>query len=152
MRASGFTLIELMTAVAVLAILATVAAPNYRTFVINQRVRTASYDLMTALVFARSEAIKRNASVVVTQAAGGWTAGWTVSVGATTLRTQDAYNAGVSIVNSGSLTAITYGNDGRLSGAASDFTIASTEGSFAVQPRCLSVRLGGFPSSKMGGC
>jgi type IV fimbrial biogenesis protein FimT len=152
MKASGFSLIELMTAVAVLAILATIAAPNYRNFVLTQKVRTASYDLMTSLVFARSEAIKRNASVAVTQAAGGWAQGWTVTSGGTTLRTQDPYSSGISISNSGSLTSISYGNDGRLSGATSDFTIASTDGSPVVQQRCVSIKLGGMPNSKVGSC
>src|SRR2546425_10294753 len=77
----GFSLIELVTALAVLAILATVALPSYQNFVLTQRVRGASYDLMTSLVFARSEAIKRNASVSMTQAAGGWAQGWTGSAG-----------------------------------------------------------------------
>src|SRR5260370_42173565 len=95
MKASlGFSLIELVTALTVLAILATVALPSYQNFVLTQRVRGASYDLMTSLVFARSEAIKRNASVSMTQAAGGWAQGWTVSAGAFTLHTQAACGGG----------------------------------------------------------
>jgi type IV fimbrial biogenesis protein FimT len=153
MKASlGFSLIELMTALTVLAILATVALPSYQSFVVTQRVRGASYDLMTSLVFARSEAIKRNASVSMTQAAGGWAQGWTVSAGALTLRTQDPYGGSVSITNSASVTTITYSNDGRLNGLASDFAIAAAGGSAQVQTRCLSIKLGGMPSSKIGSC
>jgi len=153
MKASlGFSLIELVTALTVLAILATVALPGYQSFVLTQRVRGASYDLMTSLVFARSEAIKRNASVSMTQAAGGWAQGWAVSVGALTLRTQDPYGGSVSITNSASVTTITYSNDGRLAGLATDFTIAAAGGSSQVQTRCLSIKLGGMPSSKMGSC
>jgi len=151
MKASlGFTLIELMTALIVLAILATVALPSYQSFVLTQSVRGASYDLMTSLVFARSEAIKRNASVSITQAAGGWAQGWTVSTGAATLRTQDPYGGSVNITNSASLATITYSNDGRLAGLASDFAIAAAGGS--VQTRCVSIKLGGMPSSKTGSC
>src|SRR5260370_31984990 len=92
MQASlGFTLIELVVTLTVLAILATVALPSYQNFVLTQRVRGASYDLMTSLVFARSEAIKRNASVSMTQAAGGWAQGWTVSAGAFKPRTPEPY-------------------------------------------------------------
>src|SRR5260370_5049623 len=105
MQASlGFTLIELVVTLTVLAILATVELPSYQNVVLTQRVRGASYDLMTSLVFARSEAIKRNASVSMTQAAGGWAQDWTVSAGAVTLRTQDPYNGSVSITNSASVT------------------------------------------------
>ncbi len=153
MKASlGFTLIELLTALVVLAILATVALPSYQNFVLTQRVRGASYDLMTSLVFARSEAIKRNANVSMTQAAGGWTQGWTVSAGALTLRTQDPYGGSVSIANSASLTTITYSNDGRLATPTTDFTVAPADISAQVQTRCLSIKLGGMPSSKIGSC
>lgn len=153
MKASrGFSLIELMVVLIVLAILATVGLPSYRNFVLTQRVRGASYDLVTSLFYARSEAIKRNTSVSVTQAGGGWAQGWTVSAGGVALRTQDPYGGGVAISNSASFTAITYSNDGRLASGATDFTIVSTDGSSLVRPRCVSIRLGGMPSSKMGSC
>ncbi|HKB64192.1 MAG TPA: GspH/FimT family pseudopilin [Burkholderiales bacterium] len=153
MKASlGFTLIELVVTLTVLAILATVALPSYQNFVLTQRVRGASYDLMTSLVFARSEAIKRNASVSMTQAAGGWAQGWTVSAGALTLRTQDPYGGGVNITNSAALTTITYSNDGRLASPTTDFTVAPADSSAQVQTRCMSIRLGGMPSSKTGSC
>ena len=148
----GLTLIEFMVSLVVLAILATVALPNYRSFVLTQRVRGASYDLMSSLFYARSEAIKRNASVSVTQAAGGWAQGWTVSAGAVSLRTQDPYSSGLTIANSALLSTITYSNDGRLAGPTTDFTIAAAGESALVETRCVSIKLGGMPSAKVGSC
>ena len=59
----GFTLIELMTTIAVLVVLALVAMPSFRQFVANQRVRNASFELMSALTLARSQAIVQNGDV-----------------------------------------------------------------------------------------
>ena len=58
--ARGFTITETMLAVAVLAILVGLAAPGFREIILSQAVKTASFDLFSNLVVARSEAVTRN--------------------------------------------------------------------------------------------
>ena len=79
----GFTLIELMVTIAVLAVLASLVAPPFRQLLAAQRVRTTSYDMVGDLVLARSEAIKRGRNVTITPIASDWTLGWSVSVAST---------------------------------------------------------------------
>lgn len=62
---SGFTAIELMVTVAIMAVLATLAAPSFTTLLESWRVRRATEDLRSTLYFARSEAIKRNGGVAI---------------------------------------------------------------------------------------
>lgn len=64
-RQAGFTLIELMVALAVFAILVAVAVPNFRTTIENNRRSTTVQGLLGALQLARSEAIKRGNPVSV---------------------------------------------------------------------------------------
>lgn len=59
----GFSLIELMVAVAILAILLALAVPSFQDMIQRNRVRTAAADLTTGLNLARAEAIKRGLSV-----------------------------------------------------------------------------------------
>ncbi|MDD2833316.1 MAG: GspH/FimT family pseudopilin [Methylotenera sp.] len=62
-RDSGFSLIELMIAVAIFGILASIAVPSYTTWFQNSRIRNAADAIQTGLQKARVEAIKHNADV-----------------------------------------------------------------------------------------
>ncbi|MGB5441899.1 MAG: GspH/FimT family pseudopilin [Gammaproteobacteria bacterium] len=64
-KQQGFTLVELLVALTVIIILATVAVPSLRTFIQNGKMVTQTNQLVTALNFGRSEAIKRRTPVVV---------------------------------------------------------------------------------------
>ena len=64
-RRQGFTLIELMIVVAVLAVILTLAAPSFRDLILMQRLRGVNAQLVTDLSFARSEAISRGTFVQV---------------------------------------------------------------------------------------
>jgi prepilin-type N-terminal cleavage/methylation domain-containing protein len=58
-RQRAFTLIELMVVVAVLAIIATLAAPSFRELILMQRLRGSNAQLVTDMQFARAEAASR---------------------------------------------------------------------------------------------
>ncbi len=78
-RNLGFTLIEAMVAIAVLGILMTLAVPGLQKVVAKQRMRSASYDVMSDLTLARSEALKRGSTVVMEPLTGtDWRSGWRV--------------------------------------------------------------------------
>lgn len=61
----GFTIIELLMVVVVLAILLSLAAPDFSSFIQNNRIRSTTEDLITAIGVARTEAIKRGAAVML---------------------------------------------------------------------------------------
>src|SRR6187431_2247532 len=90
-RSRGFTFIEVAVTMFVATSLMALAAPSFTKYTASQRVRNASYDLVAAMQLARSEAIKRNASVDVVRIGAAWTSGWRVAAGGTVLRQQDAY-------------------------------------------------------------
>lgn len=62
LRSRGFSLIELMVAITILAILLALAVPSFQDMIQRNRVRTAAADLSDSLNLARSEAIKRGSS------------------------------------------------------------------------------------------
>jgi type IV fimbrial biogenesis protein FimT len=58
-RARGFTVVELMVTVAVVAVLAAIALPNFRDFIRRNNVTTQTSNLFADLQLARSQAISR---------------------------------------------------------------------------------------------
>lgn len=60
---TGFTLIEMMFTVIVLAVLLGVGVPNFRDFLRNSRISGAANDLLADVSLARTEAIKRRLAV-----------------------------------------------------------------------------------------
>ncbi|WP_379653625.1 GspH/FimT family pseudopilin [Pseudoxanthomonas sp. UC19_8] len=79
----GFTLLELMVTVAVMAILAAIAFPSFQNTIRSTRVATASNQVLAAIALARTEAIKSRAaglcpSANATSCSGNWSDGWLV--------------------------------------------------------------------------
>ncbi|MDP4536857.1 GspH/FimT family pseudopilin [Alkalimonas collagenimarina] len=83
----GFTLIELMVTVAVLTIALTVAVPSFTNLINGNRLTSQANELLSAMSFARSEAIRLNRNVILchstnssscSEPAGGEWAGWIV--------------------------------------------------------------------------
>jgi type IV fimbrial biogenesis protein FimT len=74
-RDSGYTLVELLVALAVAAILVTVAVPGFAGLLAEQRVITTTNRFISALNLARTEAIRRGGRVTLCASADGMTCG-----------------------------------------------------------------------------
>lgn len=135
----GFTLIELMVTLSIMATLAVLAAPQMRTMFVKRTVSNQADALGASLRLARSEAIKRGQPVTICASAnpeaaapkclaGGatdWATGWLVFVdhnaslqqldgGETVLKVQAAFNNSGSLSNN-SASAITFRANGMVS-------------------------------------
>lgn len=148
----GFTIIELLTVVTLMAVMLALGIPSFKDFIIGQRVKTAAFSFANAAVYARSEAIKRNADVSLVAAAGGWKNGWTITVGVTTLNRQEPLGDSVLIASKApkvTATQVTYQSSGRLSAVVDEIQVSGEAGAHA---RCISFDLSGLPKSRMGAC
>jgi len=97
-RFRGFTLVEAMVVIAILAVLVALAAPSFQRLVQRYQVRQAMGDFTAALYLARSEAIKRGGRVTMAKAAAAgctaagvkdWHCGWEIFVDANENGTRD---------------------------------------------------------------
>lgn len=81
---NGFTLIELMVTLAVLAIVLGIAVPSFQKQIINNKSQTMGDEFAQALNFARSEAVKNKQRVSIcassngTSCTGSWSEGFIV--------------------------------------------------------------------------
>ena len=154
-RPGGFTLIELLMVIAVITVALGLGVPAFKQTIAAQRVKTAAFDLFSALSYARSEAVTRNTTVSLKageSSSGAWTTGWRVeNSSGSVLRTWGSTN-GLSITEAGSLTTVTFNNAGRLSTSAPKLQVGPTSSISGVSSRCISVELSGRPSTASGAC
>lgn len=148
-RARGFTLIELMVSLAVLAILAGLAAPSVAEMVGRQRLRTATSDVVNSLIRARSTAIKMQRNVIMQPASAGtaWAGGWNIVHPVATTTNLYSQNALKAVTITGP-TSVTYRFSGRT-GTSPTWQI-SANGTSDV--RCVSLGLNGLPIQKRVAC
>lgn len=146
----GFTAIELMAVIAIVAILAAVAAPSFRQLIATQRVRGASSALAESLWVARAEALKRNTDVgfVFADAATGWEVPDPAG-GAVPLLTQPAYPAVRSQTQSAGSVHFNFNAYGRLS-TGSGWIQLSDDGAGVF--RCVVVSTTGRATAAQGKC
>jgi len=108
---NGFTIIEIMVVIALIAIIAGIAVPQFGRVIDNNRVISTTNSIVGLVNFARSEAIRRGARITVTSASNSVSA-TLASDGALIRQIEEA--AGSITVTTG---AITFRSNGMTTSA-----------------------------------
>ena len=148
--ARGFTAVELMIVVVIVAILTAMAAPWMGQMVRTQRLRTSSFDVLASLQLARSEAIKRNVAVTMAANSGSdWSTGWTVTDANGNVLKRQGVTDTTTMTGP---TTIVFNGTGRLNGAVPAFDLHSQVDDHTTLFRCITVDLSGRAVSKEAAC
>jgi type IV fimbrial biogenesis protein FimT len=170
---AGFTLVELMVVITVVAMLMALGLPSYRYVTNSNRVSMEVNTLLGDLQFARSEAIKEGATVTVCPtsnppatppicdaASSEWDQGWIVTSPTVTpnvLRVQQAFaNTSDRFLSSGNQKTITFDRNGfanatpaLAANAAATIILKMTPvtATSTVWTRCVEIQRGGMIST-----
>lgn len=164
-RASGFTLIEMMVVVAITAILLLIGIPSMKSLIERNAVANQVNTLIGAITFARAEAIKRGAPVVLCRsedaetadppscaATGDWKSGWIVfldrdannalntAADDVLLRVQGPFDDSGGIVNAEK--ALSFRSTGLLMSGNSTFTFNSRSNDANLQRKVVVSKAG----------
>lgn len=149
----GFTLIELMVVVALIAIVSSIAAPYWRDTMIRADLRAAVNDFTSSLRRARSEAIKQNSPITICPSSDGatctattaYTAGWIIKTGTSANNTTDKVladfppRARITMTSGASVPSITFLPTGTPNSAFSGNTITAADLDTSVPSRTIAI-------------
>jgi len=139
---SGYTLMELMITLLIISVLAAVAVPNMQEFIKSERLTSQINTLISHLMLARSEAVKRNQPVILCTSSDGATCtggaaedGWIVfvdadssgglNIGDELIKVQQALEGNMALNN---LSIVTYDSRGFAPASNTTFTLCDDRG------------------------
>jgi len=149
----GFTLIELMIVLVILAVILGVVLPGFTDLRLTNRLKTYANEIVASVYLARSEAIKRNVAINLCAStdgsscagSGGWEQGWIVlAPDGTVIQRMPALTAGFKVTSSGGST-LTFQPTG-VANTASNFKVCRQLPSVGRQERTVSVVATGRPT------
>lgn len=157
----GITLLEVMIGVAVLGIITGLAVPSLRSTIQNSRAAAHANQFIAALNFARSEAVKRRATVTICTSgnsttcrvsgyadANNWHKGWIVHVSGTVLRADAGLDSAFTLV--GTTNEIAFAGTGS-STITPSFTLTAS-GCVSNNNRLISLGVTGRVSVERSSC
>lgn len=140
---NGFTLLELLVTLALLGLLAAVAFPNFARVIEANRLVSATNEFQTALMYARSEAVRRNRSTVLTPLEDeSWSPGWQVDQNEQPLRQWPRSNATVQITTG--LDEIRFNSLGRFAPSSGTPAVRHIALGIGDQARCIRLEPSGL--------
>lgn len=164
----GFSLIELLVAVAILAILMGIGVPAMSVFIEEARTSSAASELVTDMSVLRSTAVKLNCDVSMTPktvaGTASWKNGWQITYKSASSTSAICDSAGTNIVVvkdheaiaaslnfDGTSTAFSMGYDARVNEATPPNIriYPSTSSGAKVRMRCVSMSPSGKPTLKV---
>lgn len=157
----GFTLIEMMVAMLIAGIIMSMAVYGIRDLLVNQRMKTAAFNLVISSMFARSEAVNRGASIYIkAPSSNDLTGGWCVLVSSTancdivspdltnTMRVSQPVD-GVTYTFRTTAGPIVFNRAGRLDNRVK---VEIVDNQDSNQKRCVVIDVGGNATSAVGAC
>jgi type IV fimbrial biogenesis protein FimT len=151
---AGFTIVEVMVVVSILAVLIAIAAPGMRSFIENARIRATSESVQSGLSLARAEAVRQNRPVEFVLLPASWLvripgSGTFLHIG----RGKEAFNGidmTITPANADRLTFDSFGRtvanaDGSASLASLDIESAEPPASGIYRPLGVQIQRTGMP-------
>lgn len=148
-RQTGFSLIELMVSISIMAIITAIGVPSFNTMLANNQATTAANRVLLGLQLARSEAVKLSQPVRIEALGEQWNQGWQIRQGDTLIRQESMNSTDLTIDCRGNCAPLSFSPVGTLTANAT-FQVAVSGGSNPL--RCITISISGKSQVQGGAC